>query len=79
MAERRYTGLVDCYEQRPFWTSWTNGTVKIGTGTVDTREFMNYTAASPHDVNAVSIMTGWGATGIWSVPTEASRSWFHNI
>ncbi|CAH1788307.1 unnamed protein product, partial [Owenia fusiformis] len=59
---------LSCDEMRPFWVSWAGGNIEVGTGNVyGCGIFMSWKDPAPHAVNAINVMTGWGAEGDWIV------------
>ena len=57
---------VDCTHYRPFWVSWRDNIIKVGTGhDVGKNRFLIWKDNSPHGVNYVAVATGFGATGKW--------------
>ncbi|CAH1788306.1 unnamed protein product [Owenia fusiformis] len=59
---------LSCDEMRPFWVSWAGGNIEVGTGNVyGYGTFMSWKDPEPHAVNAINVMTGWGAEGDWIV------------
>jgi len=60
-------GIVDCDNFRDFWISWDSSAVQVGTGShVGSKIFMTYNKGTDYDINDVSVLTGWGATGEWN-------------
>ncbi|CAH1780979.1 unnamed protein product [Owenia fusiformis] len=69
MIKANFSGaILSCNEGKPFWVSWANGIVEVGKGHVYAEDrFMVWEDPTPHDVNAVNFVTGWGATGTWEL------------
>ena len=68
---------LDCSQYRPFWVSWTDNVIKVGTGhdvSINRFLFWNVTS-SPHAVNYLAVATGFGSTGTWKfeISTNALR------
>ena len=42
MAEVSTPGILNCYENRPFWISWRDGALRVGEGENGGRMFMDY-------------------------------------
>ena len=61
--------LLSASEDRPFWACAKDGLVRGGRGdTVGTDTFISWQDDSDiYDVNLVSVSTGWGSTGEWTV------------
>ena len=63
---------VSCTDARPFWISWANHDIRVGTGNdVGESQFMSWNDTDPHAVNFVAVATGFGASGNWSFPIGA--------
>ncbi|CAH1798336.1 unnamed protein product [Owenia fusiformis] len=64
-----YAGSVlSCSEMRQFWVSWENGFIKVGKGHIYGQNMlMFWQDPTPHAVNVINFMTGWGATGSWEL------------
>ena len=51
---------------RPFWVSFQNGWVKVGTGTeVGENQFMSWEDPTPAKIKFISVSTGFGSSGRW--------------
>ena len=50
---------------KPFWCSWTDGQIKLGTGSiVGLNTFLSASSAQP--VNYVGVATAFGSDGVWA-------------
>ena len=61
--------VLSCEQTRAFWVSFDGGRIRVGSGAEVYRQQMvhwNDPSASPHDVTAVSVSTGWGTSGEWT-------------
>ena len=59
---------LDCSNSEDFWISWASGTIALGTGTTaGSNTVCSFSDSSPYTVNYVSVSTGWGATGEWTI------------
>lgn len=57
---------IDCNKYLPFWISWANNIIRVGTGSiVGKSQFMMWNDTAPHDVNYVAVATAWGSPGHW--------------
>ena len=66
---------LSCSESRPFWLSWQDGYIRLGTGlTVGEGQMLAWQDRGPHPVEFLGISTGWGATGVWSFPISKGRT-----
>ena len=60
--------IVDCDEVRQFWVRWDNGAITMGDGfEVGYSAVMSWEDPDPHEVNYVTLSTGWGAVGEWRI------------
>ncbi|CAH1794507.1 unnamed protein product [Owenia fusiformis] len=68
MAEAETLDIVTCEEFRSFWVSWKNGLIEVGKGkTHGVGRFMFWTDPNAHVVKALSLATGWGSRGKWTL------------
>lgn len=76
MAEVRHPSHpVSCTEARPFWISWSNNYIRVGTGnSVGLQQFMSWDDPSPHPVNYIAVSTGFGSTGDWTFVKNSQMS-----
>lgn len=64
--------LLDCKEFRPFWVSWDEGNIRVGTGLiVDVNDFISYANTTLTGVKHVAIATGREAIGKWMIYDNA--------
>ena len=57
---------LDCNVSKPFWISWANGEIQVGSGRiVGSDMFMSYVSNSAAVVNYIAVATGFGSSGIW--------------
>lgn len=65
---------------RSFWITWNGGKVKVGTGLTiaDSTLLMEYSDPSPLPISAVTISTGWGASGVWQVSTPVQGEYIES-
>ena len=67
-GRRQTPGLLSGSEARTFWATANDGLVVVGAGgAVGQEEFMRWQDPDHHVANYIGVMTGWGATGDWSV------------
>ena len=60
--------LLDCDEMRQFWVQWGDGVITMGDGfQVGFSPLMSWEDENPHDVNYVTLSTGWSASGEWRI------------
>ena len=60
--------VVDCNKPVLIWVSWENGHIRIGTGcNYGHGVICEWTDNNPYVVNFMSVTTGWGATGQWTI------------
>ena len=69
--------ILNCDSYRYFWLSWSDKTLKFGSGqAVGSGELMRYSDPSAPTINIMSVATGWGATGSWSLLDCDSKYYF---
>ena len=61
-------GLLSCYENRPFWMSWKDGSLHVGEGRTGHQVFIDY-HGSPElaHISAIGHSTD-NTNGEWDVP-----------
>lgn len=76
LIERVWTvGILNCSEFRPFWVSWTNSNITVGTGrNVTSGMFMSAQTSNPWRIGAVSISTGYGYDGRYRILRDQGQS-----
>ncbi|CAH1798441.1 unnamed protein product [Owenia fusiformis] len=63
--------ILNCTEMMPFWVSWANGNVQVGKGhAIGQNTFLAWQDPTPHVVNALNFVTGFGASGTWKIVYE---------
>ena len=67
--------ILTCDESRPFWISWDYKGVYAGKGNIPPNDMiMSYNnTGGIHTINAISLSTGWGATGDWQIPVAQGK------
>ena len=69
----RTPGLLSRSVEKQFWASAEGGLVLVGEGDeLGKRVLMKWQDPNPHEAVFVGVMTGWGATGVWSVCFDGS-------
>ena len=72
--------ILSRFEDRTFWLSWGNGTVRFGRGAGGAahgaREIVNMTTPNAHTVSAISLATSRQATGVWDIYQSLGRYHF---
>ena len=57
---------LNASEFKPFWISWTNGDIRVGTGTeLFAKEFLRWRDNDPEEIRHIGVSTGWGSNGTW--------------
>ncbi|CAG2205170.1 unnamed protein product [Mytilus edulis] len=60
--------IYDCTVYLPFWISWAEGEIKLGTGIVVGENVLGYLTNSPHfEVKAIGVLTDYGRLGNWRI------------
>ncbi|ELU12991.1 hypothetical protein CAPTEDRAFT_114616, partial [Capitella teleta] len=60
--------ILDCAEVRQFWVQWDDGLITVGDGfDVGFSPLLSWQDDDAHDVNYVTLSTGWGAEGEWRI------------
>ncbi|XP_071123882.1 uncharacterized protein [Mytilus edulis] len=63
--------IYDCTVYLPFWISWAEGEIKLGTGIVVGKNVLGYLTNSPHfEVKAIGVLTDYGRLGNWRIYFE---------
>ena len=61
-------GILDPNEDQLFWADGLNGLVRLGKGHIIGKNvIMQWQDPNPIIPNSIGFMTGWGATGDWSI------------
>ncbi|KAJ8320807.1 hypothetical protein KUTeg_002394 [Tegillarca granosa] len=65
---QKFAKFLSCTNAKPFWVSWNNGHIKVGTGKdVDRNTFMVWTDPNPYQVNFVAVTSGFGSDADWTI------------
>ena len=68
VARKNERNIVNCYEFRDFWVSWTDNHIKSGKGRKIGQDILvdyDDSVSKAYEVNFVGISTGFGASGKW--------------
>lgn len=69
VIEVQTPGILDCWNSRSFWISWTRSTLSFGKGGVVEQNRVLYHRSVQHPINGLSVMTPYSIQGIWSFRT----------
>lgn len=68
ILEAKEQRVLNCDAYTTFWITWKGNVLKIGSGAiVGSGELMRLNDDSMPAINLMSVATGWGATGQWSI------------
>lgn len=66
-AQKHQRNLLSCTNAQPFWVSWNNGHIKVGTGQqVNSNTFMEWTDPNPYLVKFAAVSAGFGSDADWT-------------
>ena len=63
-------GILDCQEERDFWLSWTDQTIRVGEGSDSGNMFLEYYMPDYVPITEVSVVTEDYATGVWDFKAQ---------
>ncbi len=68
-AETPY--ICNCDEYLPFWVSWSQGSIRLGTGTLPgVADIMHYNDDNPYKVKVVALYSWHNHPGRWMLPQK---------
>ncbi|CAG2253175.1 unnamed protein product [Mytilus edulis] len=63
--------IFNCTVYLPFWISWAEGDIKLGTGIVVDKNVLGYLTNAPQfQVKAIGVLTSYGMLGSWRIQFE---------
>jgi len=65
VAEEETLAILDCYESRRFWLSWSNNKIQLKTISSSGRVLLDWYDEQARPVFALSLFTGSGSIGDW--------------
>lgn len=66
--------ILSCETDRVFWTTWSDGVIKVGEGDiVGAREKFNWTDVSPYTINAVALASRDNTQAVWQFAKESGK------
>lgn len=57
LAMASTVGVLNCYQPRTFWVSWSGGNIRVGYNNPDTNTFLDTTVSDFKHITAVSLST----------------------
>ncbi|CAG2205172.1 unnamed protein product [Mytilus edulis] len=65
--------IFNCTVYLPFWISWADGDIKLGTGIVVDENVLGYLTNAPQfEVKAIGVLTSYGMLGSWRIQFEGT-------
>ena len=65
--------IFNCTVYLPFWISWADGDIKLGTGIVVDENVLGYLTNAPQfEVKAIGVLTTYGMLGSWRIQFEGN-------
>ncbi|CAG2196545.1 unnamed protein product [Mytilus edulis] len=66
--------IYNCTVYLPFWISWADGDIKLGTGIVVDENVLGYLTNTPHfEVKSIGVLTDYGRLGNWRIQFEGAH------
>lgn len=67
-------GILDCYRNREFWVTWSDGTFRFGKGHLFEQMVIDYQIPDYHPFTAVSLATSGDSLGEFNFDYEQGKS-----